>query len=84
MKKRSIISVGDTIEFINTKNHEICECIVVNLYKYENFNKLYKHHDKISIGYSDDEVADPNDMIVYYSAENIKKYGVLGIEVIVK
>ena len=26
----------------------------------------------------------PNDMLAYYSAEDIEKYGVLGIEVIVK
>lgn len=83
-EKRSIISVGDTIEFTNTKTYEVCECIVINLYKYESFNELYKHHDKIAIGYSDDEAANPNDMLVYYSVENIKKYGVLGIEVVVK
>lgn len=83
-EKRSIISVGDTIEFTNTKTYETCECMVVNIYKYENFYELYKHHNKIAIGYSDNEMADPNDMLVYYSLENIKKYGVLGIEVIVK
>lgn len=83
-KKRSIISVGDIIEFTNTKTYEICECVVINLYKYENFNELYKHHNKTTIGYSNNEIADPNDMLTYYSAENIKKYGVLGIEVIVK
>lgn len=83
-EKRSIISVGDTIEFTNTKTYETCLCMVVNIYKYENFYELYKHHNKIAIGYSDNEMADPNDMLVYYSLENIKKYGVLGIEVIVK
>ncbi|MGM9873346.1 MAG: RNA-binding protein [Bacilli bacterium] len=83
-EKRSLIAVGDTIEFTNINTHEICECIVTNLYKYECFDELYKHHNKISIGYSDNEVADPSDMLVYYSDENIRKYGVLGIEIIVK
>jgi ASC-1-like (ASCH) protein len=81
-EKRSKIAVGDSIEFINTKTNEICECLVTNLYKYENFNELYNHHDKIAIGYLDNEIADPNDMLVYYTKENIKKYGVLGIEII--
>ena len=83
-EKRSIICIGDIIEFTNTKTNEICECVVTNLYKYESFNELYKHHNKIAIGYADNEIADPNDMLAYYSAENIEKYGVLGIEVIVK
>ena len=29
------------------------------------------------------EVADPNDMLMYYKKEEIEKYGVLGIKVIV-
>lgn len=83
-EKRSIICIGDIIEFTNTKTNEICQCAVINLYKYKNFDELYKHHNKIAIGYEDNEIADPNDMLAYYSAEKIEQYGVLGIEVIVK
>ena len=83
-EKRSIICIGDIIEFTNTKTNEICECAVTNLYKYESFNELYKHHNKIAIGYADNEIADPNDMLAYYGAKDIEKYGVLGIEVSVK
>lgn len=83
-EKRSLISIGDTIEFVNTKTNEIIVCAVINLYKYNDFYELYKHHDKISIGYSENERADPTDMLAYYSAENIEKYGVMGIEIIVK
>lgn len=82
--KRSLIVVGDIIEFTNTKTDEILECVVTNLYKYESFNELYKHHNKISIGYEENEIANPSDMLVYYGAEKIKQYGVLGIEVAVK
>ena len=52
-----------------------------NIYKYDDFEQLYRHHDKISIGYKEDDVADPNDMLMYYKKEDIKKYGVLGISV---
>ncbi len=83
-EKRSLISIGDVIEFVNTKTSEILKCVVINLYKYENFYELYKHHNKISIGYSENEIANPIDMLTYYSDENIKKYGVVGIEVSVK
>ena len=83
-EKRSLISIGDIIGFINTKTNEVLECVVVNLYKYKDFYELYKHHNKISIGYSEDEIANPNDMLTYYSAENINRYGVLGIEIAIK
>lgn len=83
-EKRSLIALGDVIEFTNIKNGEILECAVTDLYKYESFYELYKHHDKISIGYSHDEKADPDDMLTYYSAEKIKKYGALGIEVAIR
>ena len=36
-EKRSLISIGDIIEFINTITNEKLECFVSNLYKYENF-----------------------------------------------
>ena len=40
--------------------------------------------NKIKIGYSDYEIANPDDMLAYYSIEKITKYGVLGIEILVK
>ena len=83
-EKRSLISIGDIIEFTNTRTNEKLECIVSNLYKYENFDELYKNYNKIAIGYSHDEIAEPKDMLAYYSVEKIEKYGVLGIEVKVK
>lgn len=80
-EKRSLIKIGDTIEFTNTSTNEVLSCVVTKLYKYSSFDELYLHHDKKSIGYLENEVADPKDMLVYYSQENIDKYSVLGIEV---
>ena len=82
-EKRSKIKVGDIIEFVNTTTFEILKVKVDKIYKYDNFEQLYKQHDKISIGYKEDEVADPNDMLMYYKKEDIEKKGVLGIKVIV-
>lgn len=79
-EKRSLVSVDDTIEFTNAKDGDVVECIVVGLYRYDTFDELYKHHDKISIGYTADEIATPDDMLAYYSKEKIESYGVLGIE----
>ena len=80
-EKRTLIRIGDTIEFTNTSTNEVLSCVVTNLYKYSSFDELYLHHDKKSIGYLENEIANPKDMLVYYSQENIDKYGVLGIEV---
>jgi ASC-1-like (ASCH) protein len=42
---------------------------------------LYKHFDKISLGYKEDEIANSKDMEEYYPKEEQEKYGVLGIEI---
>lgn len=80
-EKRQIIKKADTIIFTNILTEKSIECLVSNIYKYTSFEELYKHHDKISMGYKEDENSDPNDMLKYYSIENIKKYGVMGIEI---
>ena len=56
-------------------------CLVVKNYNYKTFNELYQNHSKVSIGYKEDEDAKPEDMLTYYSIEDINKYGVLGIEI---
>lgn len=81
-KKRSEISVGDDIIFVDNSTKEVITCKVTNLFKYKNFDELYSNHDKISIGYSEDEIANSNDMLTYYSTEQIEKYGVVGIELL--
>lgn len=79
-EKRSAINIDDVIEFTNTTTQEKMSCKVVKIYKYSDFSELYKNHDKISIGYKENETADPDDMLMYYKEEDIRKYGVVGIE----
>ena len=78
-EKRSNIKIGDIIEFTNTVTLEKLKVKVDKIFKYKDFEELYKQHNKISIGYKEEEIADPNDMLMYYKKEDIKKYGVLGI-----
>ena len=54
---------------------------IENLYHYPSFEELYKHFDKVAMGYKEDEEAAPKDMEEYYSKEEQEKYGVLGIEI---
>lgn len=81
-EKRSLMKIGDEIEFTNVKTNELLICKVTNLFMYKNFDELYNNHNKISIGYKENENANPDDMLMYYSKEDIEKYCVLGIELI--
>lgn len=80
-EKRALINVGDEIEFENIDFHQKINCTVINLTRYEDFYELYSNFDKVAIGYEVNEMANAEDMYVYYSPEQIKKYGVLAIEI---
>lgn len=80
-EKRSLIKKGDEIEFENRSTGEKINTKVINLHKYDSFQELYKHFDNISMGYKENEIADPKDMELYYSKEEQEKYGVVGIEI---
>ena len=54
---------------------------VKDIHNYKSFDELYKHFDKIKLGYEENEEANPTDMELYYSKEEQNKYGVLGIEI---
>ena len=79
-EKRAAIRVGDVIEFTDTSTQEKLSCRVTNIYRHADFAELYKNHDKLSIGYKEEESADPDDMLRYYTKEEIDKYGVVGLE----
>ncbi len=79
-EKRKKINKNDLIEFTNVISNEILITQVINIYRYKDFDELYKNHDKVSVGYDTNEEARPSDMSMYYSDEDIKKYGVVGIE----
>lgn len=80
-EKRQLLKEKDLIEFTNRTTLEVIMVEVVRLYKYSNFEELYKHFDKISIGYDNNDVANFKDMEKYYSKEEQDKYGVIGIVV---
>lgn len=79
-EKRKKVKVGDLIEFTNIESNEKLITKVTNVYRYKDFGELYENYDKVSIGYNEDEEASPSDMLLYYSNDDIEKYGVVGIE----
>ncbi len=80
-EKRRKLSVGGLIVFANTKTKEELIAEIVELKQFDSFGSLYMNYKKTDIGYKDDEVANPDDMLSYYSIEDIRKYGVVAIEI---
>lgn len=80
-EKRKLLNVKDIIEFTNRETNEKLSVEIEGLYVYPSFEKLYKHFDKVSMGYREDEEAKPTDMEEYYSKEEQSQYGVVGIKI---
>lgn len=80
-EKRQKVQVNDKIEF-SCKCKKIT-CVVKALHKYNNFEELYDDLDLLKCGYNRESIktAHYTDMLEYYSANDINKYGVVGIEV---
>ena len=82
--KRSLVNIGDTIEFTNlSDNSEKLSVKVIALHRFSSFDELYAKLPLLKCGYTDETVssASPNDMLNYYSREQQGKYGVVGIEI---
>lgn len=80
-EKRQLLKIKDLILFRNRENDEELLTEIVNLHRYPSFKELYKHFDKISMGYNEAEDARSEDMEEYYSKEEQENYGVVGIEI---
>lgn len=80
-EKRRLIKIHDKIKFINRKDQTEIVTEVISLNTYDSFQELYKHYSKISLGYKEDEISNPSDMNKYYNEEDIRKYGVVAIEI---
>ena len=83
-EKRRLISIGDEIEFVSPSDSTVSlNCRVIALHKFDSFEDLYESLPLLKCGYTENDIltASPNDMAIYYSKEEQKKYGVIGIEI---
>lgn len=82
-EKRQQVKVGDKIVFTNTTTGETLNTTVVKLHRFDSFDELYKSLPLLKCGYTSEDVdkAHPSDLEQYYSVEERKKYGVVGIEI---
>ena len=81
-EKRRAIRPGDQICFTNTTGETLTKT-VAKLHRYPNFEALYKALPLLQCGYTEEDIATahPDDMKLYYCAEEQAKYGVVGIEI---
>ena len=73
-EKRRQIAVGDTVTF--RCDGEELTVRVIALHRFPDFAALYAALPHSKLGSTD-----PKDMVQYYSQEEQRKYGVLGIEI---
>ena len=81
-EKRRLIAPGDRICFTNTATGETLTKTVAKLHRFDSFEELYRALPLLQCGYTQTDVhtASPGDMAQYYSAEQQRRYGVVGIE----
>ena len=84
-EKRRRIGVGDEITFVHTQSDEEIRAKVIALHIFDSFKELYNALPLLKCGYTEADIASasPSDMDVYYTAEQQKQYGVVGIEIAV-
>ena len=81
-EKRQRINVEDTVVFNCISTKDIITAQVSVLHKFSDIEELYKSLPLEKCGYCKDELGSAHytDMEQYYTKEQIKKYGALGIE----
>ena len=79
--KQKQIKPGDDIQFTNEENGEKLLVKVIDIKAFKNFEALYENYDKTLLGYMPNEIANPSDMLQYYSAQDIEQTGVCAIEI---
>ena len=81
-EKRQQLKVGDKIVFTDTTTGETLNTTVVKLHRFDSFEELYKSLPLLKCGYTTENIdnANSSDMEEYYSVEEQRKHGVVGIE----
>lgn len=80
-EKRKNILVGDGIQFTNIDTEEQILVEVLSLNIFNDFEEVYNNYRKEELGYKREETANYLDMEKYYNEEEIRKYGVVAIEI---
>ncbi len=84
-EKRRRVFVGDHIVFSRRDTDEELTVVVRALHRFSDFAALYTSllpiMGAVALGYAPGETARPEDMALYYTPEEIYRWGVVGIEI---
>ena len=80
-EKRQKIKAGHKIIFTNNKTNELMIVKVKNTFKSKDFKDIYEKYDKVSLGYNENEIANYEDMFMYYTPLQVETKEALAIEI---
>ena len=78
-EKRRLVQPDDYIEFTNMEDGKKIKTKVIKLHLFNSFKELFDKFDNSYLGH--DEKVDYKRMYDYYTEEEEKEYGVVGIEI---
>ncbi len=77
--ERQKIKIGDILHFSYESN--TLDVRVTNIRHFLTFKELYESYPKEKLGYQKDEECSYHDMEIYYSLDDITKFGVIAFEI---
>ena len=80
-EKRRKIKENDYIEFTNLENGEVIKVKVIKLHLFNTFKELFDNFDNSYFGHDKNEEISYERMYDYYTREEEKELGVVGIEI---
>ena len=80
-EKRRKIKENDYIVFTNLESGEIIKVKVIKLHLFNTFKELFDNFDNSYFGHDENEKISYERMYDYYTKEEEKEYGVVGIEI---
>jgi ASC-1-like (ASCH) protein len=80
-EKRRKIKENDYIVFTNLESGEIIKVKVIKLHLFNTFKDLFDNFDIKYFGHNDNDKISYERMYDYYTKEEEKEYGVVGIEI---
>lgn len=81
-EKRRLVKTGDQIIFTNTDTRQTISTYVVELHKANSFEELKRVF--INKGLIVETDFEPSEILKYYSSQEEKSYGIVGIEIKLK
>lgn len=80
--KRQLIASRDNILFVNRVTGESMTYKVIAKRTFPDFAALYRAYPAAQLGYLPDQDPDPDDMLRYYTPEDVARYGTCALELV--